>query len=82
MFDFRLRFVTGGRKKWSAGGETAGTEPERNAAAGHKRKRARLRSPNAGRDEWAEMTEGSRSEMSEAAVSVPPVGPGGVTSFG
>jgi len=25
--------MVGERKKWSAGGETAGTEPERNAAA-------------------------------------------------
>ena len=30
--------MVGERKKWSAGGETAGTEPERNAAAAHRRK--------------------------------------------
>jgi hypothetical protein len=29
---FSLRSVGGKREKWSAGGETAGTEPERNAA--------------------------------------------------
>jgi hypothetical protein len=29
----RLRSAVGERKQWSAGGETAGTEPERNAAA-------------------------------------------------
>jgi hypothetical protein len=29
----RLRSVVGEREKWSAGGVTAGTEPERNAAA-------------------------------------------------
>jgi len=28
-----LRSAVGEREKWSAGGETAGTEPERNAAA-------------------------------------------------
>jgi hypothetical protein len=28
-----LRSVDGEREKWSVGGETAGTEPERNAAA-------------------------------------------------
>jgi hypothetical protein len=28
-----LRSAVGERRKWSAGGETAGTEPERNAAA-------------------------------------------------
>ena len=28
-----LRSAVGERKQWSAGGETAGTEPERNAAA-------------------------------------------------
>jgi hypothetical protein len=28
-----LRSVVGEREKWSAGGETAGTKPERNAAA-------------------------------------------------
>jgi hypothetical protein len=30
---FRLRSAVGERKKWSGGGETAGTHPERNAAA-------------------------------------------------
>jgi hypothetical protein len=29
----RLRSAVGGRKQWSADGETAGTKPERNAAA-------------------------------------------------
>ena len=29
----RLRSAVGERVNWSAGGETAGTEPERNAAA-------------------------------------------------
>jgi hypothetical protein len=28
-----LRSVVGEREKWSAGGETAGTKPERNAVA-------------------------------------------------
>jgi hypothetical protein len=28
-----LRFVVSEREKWSAGGEMAGTKPERNAAA-------------------------------------------------
>jgi hypothetical protein len=33
---------------------------------------------DASRDERVEVTEGGPSEMSEAAVSLPPVGPGGI----
>jgi hypothetical protein len=38
----RLRSAVGERKKWSAGGETAGTEPERNAAAEPQTEAARV----------------------------------------
>jgi hypothetical protein len=38
----RLRSAVGERKQWSAGGETAGTEPERNAAAEPQTEAARV----------------------------------------
>lgn len=72
------------RKKWSAGGETAGTEPERNAAAEPMTEAVRdcVLSSHAGTSGW-EMTEGGPERIERGCrVSsrplVPTVSPIGV----